>query len=330
MLDPTPEIAAAEAIAPVPQGQRPCSEAAASQIEGAAKGGLPQGQAASAATLDHLCGTLMKWQRDRRFAIRQQMRCDAAVLAYIRLRLGFRTDMSDAERKKISAEARRIKEAIEQGQDQIATADEAMEAVILSCSMVVLRNITARAAWDEMRDDTETRMRKLARDLPAWPFVERVKGLSDLGLAVIVGEAGNLGDYPKKGHLWKRLGLAVIDGARQGNPGTGASAEEWIAHGYNRQRRAEVYAFLDDVMFRAQWRGAKDDAPAHARGPYGEHYARKKAEYLAWEWTPKHADKAARRYMAKMLIRDLWNAWRADLVSCADEASVSLSARHAA
>ena len=67
---------------------------------------------------------------------------------------------------------------------------------------------------------------------------------------------------------------------------------------------------------------------AHFIGPYGEHYADKKAEYVArieltkdlpdkvggyWnpeKWTLKRADNAARRYMEKCILRDLWRVWR--------------------
>lgn len=304
------EIATDEAAKPVPQGQQSSAKSVANPIEDPAEGRVPEGQPVAAAALDYLCGNLMKLQRDRVFAIRQQMRCDASVLAYVRRELGFTTNMSEADRKRVSAEARRIMRAAEQGEDHHLRAEEATLPVIQSCSAVVLRNMVARQSWDEMRVSCEKQMRKVAHDLPVWPFVETVRGLSDLGLAVIVGEAGNLGDYPKKGHLWKRLGLAVIDGSRQGNPGSAATAEDWIRHGYNRQRRAQVYAFVDDVMLRAQWRGPKGDAPGYPIGPYGMHYIRKKAEYLGREWPPKHAENAARRYMAKMLIRDLWNAWR--------------------
>ena len=142
-----------------------------------------------------------------------------------------------------------------------------------------------------------------------------------------------MGDNQKKGKWGKRLGLAVIDGQRQGNPGTNASADDWIAHGYKASRRAEVYAFIDDVMFRSQWRGAKDDAPGYPIGPYGAHYARKKAEYtirFADELHAKaHAEKAARRYMAKMFIRDLWKAWRGASVIVPQGHSLSVPRRAA-
>jgi hypothetical protein len=70
-------------------------------------------------------------------------------------------------------------------------------------------------------------------------------------------------------------------------------------------------------MFLHQWRGPLHNAaneiiaPGYPLGPYGAHYERKKTEYFERGLTSGHADKAARRYMAKMFIRDLWKAWRA-------------------
>jgi hypothetical protein len=320
----------AEAFRKLPNGQPARASASGLVVEGEASRRLPQGHLDDASTLDDICGNLMRLQRDRIFAIRSQSRGDRSVEAYIRIRLGISTDperMSEAERKRISALAQRIKNTVERGTDQNTVADEAMAPVVRACSAVILANMAAREPWDRIRKQTEDEMRALARQLPAWSFVQGVAGVSDLGLAVIVGEAGNLGGYPKKGHLWKRLGLAVIGDMRQGNPGPGATAEDWIRHGYKRARRAEVYAFLDDVMFRQQWRGDKDAdgkdpakskqpiaVPAHPIGPYGAYYGRKKAEYLVrWADEPAvkaHAERAARRYMSKMFVRNLWSAWR--------------------
>lgn len=315
MLENT-EIDPGAATGEVLKCQASIASPGSSEIVAEATAALPQGQFRGA-DLDDLCGSLMRLQRDRIFAIRMQSRCDRAVEAYVRTRMGFTTDptrMGEAERKKLAAEAKRLKKAVEQGEDHVAPASQVRPDIILACSAVIIRNMSARGMWDQMRADTEKEMRALAKQLPAWQFVQTVKGISDLGLAVIVGEAGNLGDYPKKGHLWKRLGLAVLDGKRQGNPGAGATAEDWIAHGYKASRRAEVYAFVDDVMLRSQWRGPKEDQPGYAIGLYGEHYARKKAEYLVRfadePHCKAHAENAARRYMAKMFIRDLWNAWR--------------------
>ena len=176
---------------------------------------------------------------------------------------------------------------------------------------IVVANKQARHVWDDLREDAEKDMVKLAKQLPVWPFVESVKGVGPLGLAVIAAEAvsdgaDDLGCWRNRANLQKHLGLGVVrDGTRQRRL---TDKEAAIEHGYNPHRRAEIYSFLDDAMLRAQWR---DGAPTQI---YGEYYRSKKAEYLTRFAGQKggdgHADKAARRYMAKMFIRDLYNEWR--------------------
>jgi hypothetical protein len=163
-----------------------------------------------------------------------------------------------------------------------------------------------------MREGVEKQMRKIARSLPIWLWVESVAGFGDLGLAIILAEAGcgftgrGLLDYATKEKLWKRLGLAVIEGERQRRKTDLELAEK---HAYNPARRAEIWAIADS-MFRHQWRGEKDGVAAHAIGPYGEIYAKRKASTEDRGWTLKHRDDDALRIMSKALIRDLWRKWR--------------------
>jgi hypothetical protein len=132
--------------------------------------------------------------------------------------------------------------------------------------------------------------------------------MSPLGLAAIVGESCGVNAttpaaYASHQNLCKRLGLGVVDNKRQGNPGPGATAEDWIKHGYKRDRRAEIWTFLDLGIRNAQYRR---EGPA--LGAYGALYARQVAVYEERGW--KHARAAAARYMAKCFIKDLWRAWR--------------------
>jgi hypothetical protein len=106
------------------------------------------------------------------------------------------------------------------------------------------------------------------------------------------------------------LGLAVIDGNRQGNPGKNATDEDWIKHGYNRQRRSLIWQ-IGETMIKAQVRKVKDDADEdtserRAIDRYGEIYLwRKRIEIdrvgltKAEEPNKKHAHDRAQRYMAR-------------------------------
>jgi len=275
---------------------------------------------------------LIDSQRVRRFCIKAQSRLDRSLEALIASQyLGYhspkeKTKPMDEERKagkKIFARAQQIRKLLEKEPDKQAVVAAEVAAAYGVLGPLVQTNAKGREVWDKLRLGHEETMRQLARRLPAAVWVRGIKGFGDLGFAIIIGEAGDLSNYATVARLWKRLGLAVIDGWRQGGPPEGATAEVWIQHSYNPRRRAEVWS-LADSLFKHQWVGDKDEdgknpaetgkpvaIEAHAVGPYGEYYGRKKAEYIMREWTPKHADNAARRYMTKCLIRDLWSAWRA-------------------
>lgn len=293
----------------------------------AAKRPLPQGQWCHAAALDELCAILAGLQRQRVFAIRQHNRISSALKAFVRVQLGYHEDLPERERKRLAAAAQAIVAAGLAGKDYAGKASDAARAVAAQCLPEIILTRDGLAGWAVRRKDTEDMM-NIAQGLPAQQFVAATRGFSLLGLAVVVGEAGNLADYPTKGHLWSQLGLALeLDGLRQGRVPAGLSREAraaaWQDRKYNPARRAQIWSFLDDSLMRHQWRGAvKDDAgavvtAARAIGPYGAYYGRKRAEYAERFAGEKggaaHADAAARRYMAKQFLRDLWRAWRAEI-----------------
>lgn len=276
---------------------------------------------------------LIQLQRQRTFAIKSQQRIDRACESFIASSLGFGVDLDQKQRKDIFARAGRIRRTVEKGAGGASNAivstppnkrparakqepptsatDDA--AVAAACSPIILNSLQARKAWDGLRKTVEAEMRKLAEALPVWPWAKSVKGFGALGVAIIAAEAsgprGDVGSYATKERLWKRLGLAVIEGERQRRV---SNIEAAGVHGYNPRRRAEIWT-IGDSMFRHQWAGADDDAglAAHPTGPYGAVYMRRKAHTAqreAWNGMRKEAD--ARRIMCKALVEDYWRVWR--------------------
>lgn len=141
------------------------------------------------------------------------------------------------------------------------------------------------------------RLEKLARQLPAASAVQAVHGLGWFGFAQIVGEAGDLRRYRNPAKLWKRMGLAVIDGRAQRRV-RGEQAQE---QGYCAARRAIMFT-IGEALIKKQ-------------NAYREMYLARKA-YEA-ERLPQaskmYIHRRAHRYMEKRLLRDLWQAWRAEL-----------------
>jgi hypothetical protein len=264
----------------------------------ATKGDLPLSPAISA---------LAELQTQRVFCIKSQSRCDRSTEALIARYLGFRTDLDAKARKDLFKKASTIRKDVEKGGEGLFLGERPIAAALSALTPIILLSAQSREAWDKHRAQVEKQMRKLARSLPVWPWVEQVKGFGDLGLGIVVGEAGDLSNYATKERLWKCLGLAVIEGERQQKK-TGAEAA--AAHGYNPRRRAEVWSLCSDSMFRHQWRAEKEGVPAGPSGPYGEVYARRKAHTETRGWSLGHRHNDARRVMTKALVEDLWKAWR--------------------
>jgi hypothetical protein len=315
-------ITESEPTRPLPRGQHVRVSDPEPRSEGAVIGHEPRGQMGLAvpSDLSSTVRTIVNLQRERVFYIRAQQRLDRMTESFIAQRLGFQArndakwdDADKRSAKALFAEAKKIRVGVERGETRVVVPQGRSADVIADCSMPILTFAQARETIDEKRAEVEARMVALAKTLPVYPWVESVKGVTAKGLAIVVGEAGDLADYPKKGHLWKRLGLAVFDGQRQGSVPKGVTGDDrkeaWKARGYKPARRAETYAMFDDTMLRSQWRGEKDGVAARPLGPYGAYYAKKKAEYVARE--KPYADRSARRAMTKMFIRDLWNARRA-------------------
>ena len=285
-----------------------------------------------------ICRQLAAHQRKRKFCIKSQSMHDRSVESLIASVLGFRLDASEAERKRVFGEAKRIRQAVEKvgdGQPPIVAHTSNAVADLIP---IILTNAASRSGWDDMRGRVEKEMTRLVRRLPIYPFASAITGLGDKGLAIIVGESGiPLSKWRTTSGLWKHMGLAVIDGYRQkGRAGKRETDEERSKYFDCPERRGQIIGAVADPLFKSQWAAAKDEdgnnpeksdkpiaVPAHPDGPYGEIYAHRRAEtkwrIAATEDLPqKHPDKwtkgrcfnDARRVMIKELLSDLRTAWR--------------------
>lgn len=249
-----------------------------------------------------LIDQLAELQVRRKFYIAATNKQTNAVKALVRRGLGWRYDEEETDREKVNGRAARIVAAALSGKDQKPEDQDVYDALSADLAVVAAAIEPMTAA----RHQIELEMKRTARKLPVFAWAKSVHGLGELGLAVIVAEAGDLGNYPKKGHLWKRLGLAPHEGQAYSTwrMKGGLSAEDWTQAGYSPRRRAEIYAVISEPLFRAQ---------SVAAGPYRAAYDRRR-ELTATthaDWTKAHSHMDGLRVMTKLMIRDLWNAWRA-------------------
>jgi hypothetical protein len=224
------------------------------------------------------------FHRQRCFAMEQRKRADLALGAFLRTMLGWSLNLTEAERKEIAARAAQLDETDPEWGIMIAAAHK------------------AREPFETVEKASLKGMEKLAKQLLVWEaFGANVRGFGAASLAVIVGEAGDLSRYDDVSKLWKRMGLAVFDGVRQGGLPKSAGADEWIEHGYSRVRRSRMWNIGDALI-----KGNRD-------GYYRTLYLERKAFELSREpeMKPIRAHRRAQRYMEKRLLKHLWQAWRA-------------------
>lgn len=254
-------------------------------------------------SLEETIGAIRGAHRERVFAMEQRKRMNLALGAYVRLMMGWRRDLPDKERAAI---AKAAATQIDNG-----GAGMPFETMITS-------TLAAQEPFLGAEKDSLKALEKLAKSLPIWEqFGAGVRGFGPASLGVILAEAGDLSKYSTHSKLWKRMGVAVMGNVRQGGLGKNASAEEWIAHGYNCKRRSLLF-MIGASIIKKQVSNPKDKATKKpigepkAVGRYGEAYLNRKAYEYARdpEIRPIVADRRAQRYMEKKLLRDLWNAWR--------------------
>jgi hypothetical protein len=226
--------------------------------------------------------------RERVYAMEARKSADLRMLAFLRTQAGWRLDLPEKERKAIAERAK-------------AFADGGEDAGLEQWRSVVEASTAARKPFDEIEARALKEMERLAQKLPVWEsFGEPIRGFGPASLAVIVAEVGDLNNYANPAKIWKRMGLAVLDGKRQGGLPKTASAEEWIAHGYTRKRRSLMWNIGDALI-----KGNRD-------GEYRTLYLQRKDYEVARdpEMKPIQAHRRAQRVMEKALLRDLWVAWR--------------------
>lgn len=154
----------------------------------------------------------------------------------------------------------------------------------------------ARQMFHEARLLPEKRLGKMARQLPIWTWAKEIRGIDVLSLALIVGETGDLSNYATHQKLWKRMGLAVINGERQRKiKGDKAKAMEHRIC----VRRADLMFVVSENLIRCN---------SQYKPIYDREKVRQKVEYP--DLTLLHQHNKARRYMVKRFLKELWKEWR--------------------
>jgi hypothetical protein len=259
--------------------------------------------------MEDLLSELRELQRTRQLIIRETTSLSNRVFSYC---MRYHQGLPEGEQRK---EANRVHTLAMDRKPE-----EEVVATIMTHAAPFLEGIDL---FDEQRNIVEKRMKKAARQLPVAHFQKSTWGFSEVQLAQIIGETGDLNNFRSKSALWKYMELAVIDGERQRRK---SEKYEALRHGYGGQRRSIMWNISssliggmgkgvrpmvgEDIEFRSdlspyqksfihRLRFEAEKDPAMYKGET----AQGKESYTL------HAANRARRYVAKELLRDLRWAW---------------------
>ena len=251
--------------------------------------------------IDQVCGAIQDLQVRRKFIIKMETANTNMVKALVARMCGFDPNAEETAREKVWTRAGQIvrRALAERQQDEADLPIAKSVAPELEMVRRMLEPLLIR------REEVEVEMARLAMELPV---NIQVTGFKAIGLAVIVGEAGNLSNYATIRKLWRRFGLGMAPGhegkaySTHRRDGTFAGApDEWIKAGYSPKRLGQVFGVVTVPLFMAK-----------AKNQYGAVY-QKRREHTAIthpDWTKGHSDMDARRVMVKAFLADLWREWR--------------------
>ena len=142
---------------------------------------------------------------------------------------------------------------------------------------------------------TSLRMCHIVRQFPIYPWMKDIYGFGEIGLAQIIGEAGDLSRFSTVSKLWKWMGVAVMPDGKRQRLIAGLGPRE---NPYNPQRHAILSTIGDSLM-------RKDNS-------YREYYLEiKKRQPEKWpDASDGHIHNHALRLMEKRLLRNLWREWK--------------------
>lgn len=181
------------------------------------------------------------------------------------------------------------------------------------------------------RKAIEKELEKLAKKLPCWKIVENIHGIGPGGYASLIGEAGDLTKYRSVAALWKRMGVAVIGDTRQRKV---AGAEEALVHGYSPGRRSVLWN-IGNGLIGGMGRGKRPEVGASLDDYEWTDYQKLFVERCRYECAknpeklpqkevdkdgvmlesyPKHVQSRAKRYVEKRFLREMYAAWRNEIL----------------
>jgi hypothetical protein len=261
-------------------------------------------EADPAADINHACEEIQRLQRKRVVAIKSRVMQTNRLVAVIAGTLGYEARMSEKDRKAKMDEAAAAIKGVRGG-----TASHDYD-------MLIHATLDGADGLESLEGNFLKEMVGHARTLPVAAWAEGVRGFGVPMLSVVIGESGNLTNYPNPAKVWKRFGCApwtyrgkTLMGStwrcgRDGKEKVTLAADQWEEFGYSPRRRAVAYLIGyalrngNQDIYRAQYDEARADM------------LRKRPDA-----SPQRCDRHGMLLATKLLLLNLWATWHGRYLS---------------
>lgn len=274
-------------------------------------------KAPPARPIDQVIGELVEYGRLWRDAVRASTGLTNQAKAICRRYLT--TSQADWEDEKKRAKIVKASAALHANVLAGKCSDAGLNAIVLGFE-------EARQIFVERQDMFEAQIKACVRHLPAWHAMKAngLKGIGEVWFGLVIGETGDLSNYARHDLVWKRMGLAVIEGERQRKC---TDAEKAAKHGYAPQRRSTMWnvgkGLIGSYGLGPRPMDGEDVETREDLTPYQKLFIRKLRYEAEKDPSARLPDTAegkesytraaaarAKRYVEKKFLRDLWVAWR--------------------
>ncbi len=274
-------------------------------------------------------------QRQRTVVLKSRIMQANRLQAVVAGQLGYEAKMPESERRKKFVEAGEMIQEIRNGGGNGFVFQGIVQTTLIGIQ-----------AFEDLQDQFESEMVKLAKMLPVHKWVEAKEqsGFGTKSLAIVIGETGDLFNYANVAKVWRRMSLApwtfngkTLMGAtwRSGKEGKLPSTE-WELYGYSPRRRSLMYV-IGEGLVKQNCKKNEDKEGYSWLGPYRAEYDKAKADAIANrpEWTAcsckgtgltakktkcsecmgkgkklKRAHLHGMLVATKLLLANLWAEWR--------------------
>jgi hypothetical protein len=255
-----------------------------------------------------LCNVIMEHCRIRNTFLKSKNAIINRTASSIATVIGYHSGMEEADRKKQYNMARDFVVK------RIAGKDAKMEMEVSDRQHNAIESLVggvmgSAQAFTEQENVYKKELTKLGRELEIWErWAMDVRGISEFGLAIVVGEIGSLDNYPNPAKVWKRMGCAPyekdgkVQAASTWRSKGGLKSEDWEILGYSPRRRSVVYNLAASII-----KSNPKDSGSPFRARYDE------AKELGLEkhpdWSLGHAHNHGMLLCGKRFLRELWINW---------------------